>query len=63
MELGGRRKSATGDISIGVMARARVAMDVGRDGVAVITMSNPPINALAPSSNLSDASLFFLPFF
>jgi hypothetical protein len=23
-------------------------MDVGRDGVAVITLSNPPVNALHP---------------
>ncbi|KAG0462840.1 hypothetical protein HPP92_021316 [Vanilla planifolia] len=31
------------------MARAGVDMDVGSDGVAVITMSNPPVNALSPS--------------
>ncbi|XP_020595327.1 peroxisomal fatty acid beta-oxidation multifunctional protein-like, partial [Phalaenopsis equestris] len=31
------------------MARARVVMEVGSDGVAVISMSNPPVNALAPS--------------
>ncbi|GAB2219745.1 hypothetical protein Droror1_Dr00007382 [Drosera rotundifolia] len=29
------------------MARARVTMEVGPDGVAVITFSNPPVNALA----------------
>ncbi|KAF8034350.1 hypothetical protein BT93_C0600 [Corymbia citriodora subsp. variegata] len=29
------------------MARIGVAMEVGRDGVAVVTMSNPPVNALA----------------
>ncbi|KAG0495827.1 hypothetical protein HPP92_000518 [Vanilla planifolia] len=31
------------------MGIAQVFMDVGSDGVAVITMSNPPVNALAPS--------------
>ncbi|PKA64740.1 Peroxisomal fatty acid beta-oxidation multifunctional protein [Apostasia shenzhenica] len=31
------------------MARASVFMEVGSDGVAVITMSNPPVNALAPA--------------
>ncbi|KAL0910388.1 hypothetical protein M5K25_021366 [Dendrobium thyrsiflorum] len=31
------------------MARAGVVMEVGSDGVAVITMSNPPVNALALS--------------
>ncbi|XP_020671877.2 peroxisomal fatty acid beta-oxidation multifunctional protein isoform X1 [Dendrobium catenatum] len=31
------------------MSRAGVAMEVGSDGVAVITMWNPPVNALAPS--------------
>ncbi|KAH0453109.1 hypothetical protein IEQ34_017433 [Dendrobium chrysotoxum] len=31
------------------MARAGVVMEVGSDGVAVITMSNPPVNALGPS--------------
>ncbi|KAK6236335.1 Enoyl-CoA hydratase/isomerase - like 10 [Theobroma cacao] len=29
------------------MAQIRVTMEVGNDGVAVITMSNPPVNALA----------------
>ncbi|KAK6941505.1 3-hydroxyacyl-CoA dehydrogenase, C-terminal [Dillenia turbinata] len=29
------------------MAKARVTIDVGNDGVAVITISNPPVNALA----------------
>ncbi|XP_057969722.1 peroxisomal fatty acid beta-oxidation multifunctional protein AIM1 [Malania oleifera] len=29
------------------MAQARVSMQVGADGVAVITISNPPVNALA----------------
>ncbi|GMN50553.1 hypothetical protein TIFTF001_019697 [Ficus carica] len=29
------------------MARATVTMEVGTDGVAVITISNPPVNALA----------------
>ncbi|KAL9267753.1 Peroxisomal fatty acid beta-oxidation multifunctional protein AIM1-like protein [Drosera capensis] len=29
------------------MARARVTMEVGPEGVAVITFSNPPVNALA----------------
>ncbi|KAL0905830.1 hypothetical protein M5K25_024269 [Dendrobium thyrsiflorum] len=31
------------------MAKTRVFLEVGSDGVAVITMSNPPVNALAPS--------------
>ncbi|XP_020574929.1 peroxisomal fatty acid beta-oxidation multifunctional protein-like [Phalaenopsis equestris] len=31
------------------MASSRVLIDVGSDGVAVITMSNPPVNALTPS--------------
>ncbi|XP_068647355.1 peroxisomal fatty acid beta-oxidation multifunctional protein-like [Aristolochia californica] len=30
------------------MARAPVSIDVGSDGVAVIKISNPPVNALAP---------------
>ncbi|KAM0944410.1 putative 3-hydroxyacyl-CoA dehydrogenase, Isomerase, Enoyl-CoA hydratase [Dioscorea sansibarensis] len=30
------------------MANVFVSMEVGRDGVAVITISNPPVNALAP---------------
>lgn len=35
------------------MAQIRVTMEVGNDGVAVITMSNPPVNALAiPSKAL-----------
>ncbi|XVE54253.1 hypothetical protein DITRI_Ditri03aG0065400 [Diplodiscus trichospermus] len=29
------------------MSQARVTMEVGNDGVAVITISNPPVNALA----------------
>lgn len=29
------------------MSKAEVTMEVGNDGVAVITMSNPPVNALA----------------
>lgn len=28
-------------------------MEVGSDGVAVITISNPPVNALAPQSSFS----------
>jgi len=31
------------------MAGIRVSMDVGGDGVAVITISNPPVNALHPA--------------
>ncbi|KAF8388966.1 hypothetical protein HHK36_025650 [Tetracentron sinense] len=31
------------------MANMRVLMEVGSDGVAVITFCNPPVNALAPS--------------
>lgn len=30
------------------MANTRVTIDVGNDGVAVITICNPPVNALAP---------------
>ncbi|MQL81216.1 hypothetical protein Taro_013668 [Colocasia esculenta] len=33
------------------MAKFGVSMEVGSDGVAVITISNPPVNALAPASN------------
>ncbi|KAK8963884.1 Peroxisomal fatty acid beta-oxidation multifunctional protein [Platanthera guangdongensis] len=29
------------------MAKGRVSMEIGADGVAVITMANPPVNALA----------------
>lgn len=32
------------------MAKPTVTMEVGNDGVAVITMSNPPVNALAVTS-------------
>lgn len=35
------------------MARPEVTLEVGEDGVAVISMSNPPVNALAISSKLS----------
>ncbi|URE19982.1 Peroxisomal fatty acid beta-oxidation multifunctional [Musa troglodytarum] len=31
------------------MAAVRVTMEIGSDGVAVITICNPPVNALAPS--------------
>ena len=37
----------------GIMAKFGVEVDVGRDGVAVITFSNPPVNSMAPSSNIS----------
>ena len=33
------------------MAKVKVTMEVGSDGVAVITMFNPPVNALAIPSN------------
>ncbi|RRT68795.1 hypothetical protein B296_00022530, partial [Ensete ventricosum] len=32
------------------MTAVRVTMEIGSDGVAVITICNPPVNALAPSS-------------
>ncbi|XP_028554615.1 peroxisomal fatty acid beta-oxidation multifunctional protein [Dendrobium catenatum] len=31
------------------MSKATVSMKIGSDGVAIITMSNPPVNALAPA--------------
>lgn len=34
------------------MAKAKVTMEVGNDGVAVITFVNPPVNALAIQSKL-----------
>lgn len=34
------------------MAEVRVTLEVGNDGVAVITISNPPVNALAIPSEL-----------
>lgn len=34
------------------MSKAEVTMEVGNDGVAVITMSNPPVNALALASTV-----------
>lgn len=36
------------------MAEVIVTMEVGSDGVAVITISNPPVNALAVPSKLID---------
>lgn len=32
------------------MASIRVTMEVGGDGVAIITLCNPPVNALHPKS-------------
>jgi enoyl-CoA hydratase/3-hydroxyacyl-CoA dehydrogenase len=32
------------------MAGIRVTMEVGSDGVALITITNPPVNALHPKS-------------
>lgn len=34
------------------MANVRVSIDVGDDGVAVITICNPPVNALSTQSKL-----------
>ncbi|KAK8963671.1 Peroxisomal fatty acid beta-oxidation multifunctional protein [Platanthera guangdongensis] len=42
-------RSPDGRIFVFVMAREQVAMEVGSDGVAIITISNPPVNALATS--------------
>jgi enoyl-CoA hydratase/3-hydroxyacyl-CoA dehydrogenase len=41
------------DFSLAMASRPtmRVAMEVGADGVALITICNPPVNALHPSSN------------
>lgn len=36
-----------------------ITMEIGNDGVAVITMLNPPVNALT----LSGSSLFFFLFY
>ncbi|PKA63467.1 hypothetical protein AXF42_Ash005362 [Apostasia shenzhenica] len=35
-------------------------MEVGEDGVAIITMSNPPVNAVAPTGNDSLTSILLL---
>lgn len=43
------------------MAGVGVTMDVGNDGVAIITFSNPPVNALALRSKHSN--IFRLPIF
>lgn len=40
------------------MAEPSVTMEVGNDGVALITMSNPPVNALARSSESENHSLY-----
>lgn len=63
------RKEGIWDLGLSEMAVAKVEMDVGNDGVAVITMSNPPVNALAIPSELQNLSnlrfrqlLFSLPF-
>lgn len=39
------------------MAEPSITMEVGNDGVALITMSNPPVNALARSSEFENHSL------
>lgn len=36
----------------------RVTMEVGTDGVALITMCNPPVNALHPASEPRQLFLF-----
>jgi hypothetical protein len=38
------------------MASVKVDFEVGNDGVAVITMCNPPVNALAIPSKLNVSS-------
>ena len=47
------------------MAQSKVTMEVGNDGVAVITFSNPPVNALAIPSELHTVVVvvFFFFFF
>ncbi|KAL5975948.1 hypothetical protein ACLOJK_020277 [Asimina triloba] len=42
------------------MSGVRVTMDVGSDGVAVITICNPPVNALATQSNPNDPRVWFV---
>ncbi|URE19983.1 Peroxisomal fatty acid beta-oxidation multifunctional [Musa troglodytarum] len=41
------------------MAAVRVTMEIGSDGVAVITICNPPVNALAPSSRSPSFPSYF----
>lgn len=45
------------------MASVKVDFEVGNDGVAVITMCNPPVNALALPSEfcfLNSSHIFFV---
>ena len=42
------------------MAEPSITMEVGNDGVAVITMSNPPVNALARSSESEILFIYLL---
>lgn len=46
----GKRKEKRGKRR--TMAEVWVTMDVGNDGVAIIAISNPPVNALAIPSEL-----------
>ncbi|RWW69915.1 hypothetical protein BHE74_00022447 [Ensete ventricosum] len=55
-------RSEVGELSVldhllDPMTAVRVTMEIGSDGVAVITICNPPVNALAPSSRSPLASL------
>jgi hypothetical protein len=43
------------------MAAIRVTMEVGDDGVALITICNPPVNALHPRSKSSSGYSAALP--
>ncbi|RWW18826.1 hypothetical protein GW17_00017152, partial [Ensete ventricosum] len=49
-------RSEVGELSVldhllDPMTAVRVTMEIGSDGVAVITICNPPVNALAPSNH------------
>lgn len=44
------------------MANSRVTMEVGSDGVAIVTIHNPPVNALAIPGCFITNSIFLLCF-
>lgn len=44
------------------MAKVKVTLEVGNDGVAVITIFNPPVNALAIPSNQASSAPYLSKF-
>ena len=53
IQLDSKRKELGGiGFHLSEMGSVKVDFEVGNDGVAVITMSNPPVNALAIPSEL-----------